>query len=90
MKSRMMASTDYLLSVWFVAKISGLSRTFLDELEDVGMRYIGLLPDSVDLSQRMLSFGAEYGNLDVSDYYLNTFWYAAKAAKITELAEGTF
>lgn len=50
-----------------------------------------LKPESVVLSQKMLSLGAEYVNLDIPDpNSTNTLWYAGKAAKITEFAEGTF
>lgn len=45
---------------------------------------------SLDLSKRMLDLGAEYVNLDVVySSERNIFLFAARAAKIAELAEGT-
>lgn len=56
----------------------------------MGFDYQTPKPGNVALSQRMLSLGAEYVNLNASGLSRrNTFWYAVKAAKITELAEGT-
>lgn len=51
----------------------------------------GLKPENIGLSQRMLSLGAEYVNLNAPySGWRSIFWYAVKAAKITEFAEGTF
>ena len=79
-----------MLSVWFIAKFSGSSRTFLDETEGTVYFLLGAKPPSLDLSQRMLSFGAEYVNVNVLQESLEeTVWTATKATKITEFAEGT-
>lgn len=67
--------------------ISGLGSTFLD----TWMIWYEDERDAAELSRRMLNLGAEYGgNLDqLYSTHTNIYHYAAHAAQIPELIEGT-
>lgn len=67
--------------------MSGVGRTFLDKSESFGIYH---LHRQCHMSQRMLSLGAEYVNIDQRFSSRDRIsYYAARAARIIELAEGT-